>query len=204
MGVGDTVAAMLANTRKCSSATSAFRCGRGPQHAEHATRREAIAFMLEHGGAKVLIADREFSGTVARALAALKERPFVIDVDDPEYSGAGERIGQAEYERFIAGGDPNMRGRRRRRMERDFAQLHLGHDRQPQGRGLPSPGRLSECDLQHRDLGHAASLRIPLDPADVPLQWLVLSVDHGRQCRHECVLAQVDAGLVFDAIRSTV
>jgi len=30
----------------------------------------------------------------------------VIDVDDPEYSGAGERIGQAEYERFIAGGDP--------------------------------------------------------------------------------------------------
>src|SRR5207247_9086242 len=69
---------------------------------------EAIAFMLGHGGAKVLIADREFSGTVARALAALKDKPFVIDVDDPEYSGAGERIGQAEYERFIAGGDPEF------------------------------------------------------------------------------------------------
>src|SRR5258705_12824773 len=67
---------------------------------------EAIAFMLEHGGAKVLIADREFSGTGARALATLKEKPFVIDVDDCEYSGAGERIGQAGDERFIAGGEP--------------------------------------------------------------------------------------------------
>src|SRR2546426_9732082 len=67
---------------------------------------EAIAFMLEHGGAKGLIADREFSGTVGRSLAALKAKPFVIDVDDPEYSGAGERIRSAEDERFIAGGDP--------------------------------------------------------------------------------------------------
>src|SRR5436190_1525970 len=40
-------------------------------------------------------------------------------------------------------------------MERDLAQLHLGHDRQPQRRGLPSPRRLSERHLQHRDLGHA-------------------------------------------------
>jgi len=73
---------------------------------------DAIAFMLGHGVAKVLIADREFSGTVARALAALEEKPFVIDVDDPEYSGAGERIGQVEYERFIAGAIRNFRGSR--------------------------------------------------------------------------------------------
>jgi len=107
MGVGDTVAAMLANTPEM------LECHFGVPMAGAVLNTlntrldaEAIAFMLEHGGAKVLIADREFSGTVARALAALKERPFVIDVDDPEYSGAGERIGQAEYERFIAGGDP--------------------------------------------------------------------------------------------------
>ena len=36
---------------------------------------EAIAFMLEHGGAKVLIADREFSPTVKAALAMTKAKP---------------------------------------------------------------------------------------------------------------------------------
>src|SRR2546428_9655114 len=109
IGVGDTVAAMLANTPEM------LECHFGVPMAGAVLNTlntrldaEAIAFMLEHGGAKVLIADREFSGTVARALAALKDKPFVIDVDDPEYSGAGERIGQAEYERFIAGGDPEF------------------------------------------------------------------------------------------------
>src|SRR5882762_2515872 len=109
MGVGDTVAAMLANTPEM------LECHFGVPMAGAVLNTlntrldpEAIAFMLEHGGAKVLIADREFSGTVARALAALKVKPFVIDVDDPEYSGAGERIGQAEYERFISAGDPEF------------------------------------------------------------------------------------------------
>src|SRR6266446_1650096 len=107
IGVGDTVAAMLANTPEM------FECHFGVPMAGAVLNTlntrldaEAIAFMLEHGEAKVLIADREFSGTVGRSLAALKAKPFVIDVDDPEYSGAGERIGQAEYESFIAGGDP--------------------------------------------------------------------------------------------------
>src|SRR6059036_4324965 len=109
IGVGDTVAAMLANTPEM------LECHFGVPMAGAVINTlntrldaEAIAFMLGHGGAKVLIADREFSGTVARALAALKDKPFVIDVDDPEYTGAGERIGQAEYERFIAGGDPEF------------------------------------------------------------------------------------------------
>jgi fatty-acyl-CoA synthase len=105
--VGDTVATMLANTPEM------LECHFGVPMAGAVINTlntrldaEAIAFMLEHGGAKVLIADREFSGIVGRSLAALQTKPFVIDVDDPEYSGAGERIGQAEYERFIAGGDP--------------------------------------------------------------------------------------------------
>src|SRR5438132_9218169 len=105
--VGDTVAAPLANTPEM------FECHFGVPMAGAVRNTlntrldsEAIAFMLEHGEAKVLIADREFSGTVGRSLAALKAKPLVIDVDDPEYSGAGERIGQAEYESFIAGGEP--------------------------------------------------------------------------------------------------
>jgi len=109
IAVGDTVAAMLANTPEMLECHFGIpMAGAVINTLNTRLDAEAIAFMLAHGGAKVLIADREFSGTVARALAALKERPFVIDVDDPEYSGAGERIGSAEYERFIAGGDPEF------------------------------------------------------------------------------------------------
>jgi fatty-acyl-CoA synthase len=65
---------------------------------------EAIAFMLGHGEAKALITDREFSATVARALAQAGRELLVIDVDDPEYTGPGERVGTLEYEAFLAGG----------------------------------------------------------------------------------------------------
>jgi len=109
IGAGDTVAAMLANTPEMLECHFGIpMTGAIVNTLNTRLDAEAIAFMLGHGGAKVLIADREFSGTVARALAALEDKPFVIDVDDPEYSGAGERIGQAEYERFIAGGDPEF------------------------------------------------------------------------------------------------
>jgi fatty-acyl-CoA synthase len=74
------------------------------------TRLEAatVAYILQHGEAKVLITDREFAGQVGPALAKLKKRPLVIDVDDDLYSGPGERLGKIEYEAFIAGGDPNF------------------------------------------------------------------------------------------------
>jgi len=60
-----------------------------------------IAFILEHGEAKVLITDREFAGVVEPALAQLKERPLVIDIDD-ELAPPGKRLGAIDYERFIA------------------------------------------------------------------------------------------------------
>ncbi len=66
----------------------------------------AIAFILDHGEAKVLIVDREFSGLAKGALALCKTKPLVIDIDDPEYTGEGSRIGEMEYESFIAKGDP--------------------------------------------------------------------------------------------------
>jgi fatty-acyl-CoA synthase len=74
------------------------------------TRLEAatIAYILEHGEAKVLITDREFAAQVGPALAKLGKRPLVIDVDDDLYSGPGERLGEIEYEKFIAKGDPNF------------------------------------------------------------------------------------------------
>src|SRR5213592_141988 len=65
---------------------------------------ETVAYILQHGEAKVLITDRVFAGVVGPALAKLKRKPFVVDVDDPAYTGPGDRLGQAEYEDFLRTG----------------------------------------------------------------------------------------------------
>jgi fatty-acyl-CoA synthase len=67
-----------------------------------------IAFCLDHGGAKVLLTDREFSPVVSKALPLCTKRPLVIDIDDPLGEG-GERLGESSYEDFIGGGDPDFR-----------------------------------------------------------------------------------------------
>ena len=74
------------------------------------TRLDAaiIAFTLDHAETKVLIADREFSGVIAQALKLARVKPLVIDYDDPEYTGPGERLGTIEYEDFVASGDPQF------------------------------------------------------------------------------------------------
>ena len=60
-----------------------------------------IAFSLDHADAKVVITDREYSKVMKEALALCKAKPLVIDYDDPEYKGTGERLGTIEYEDFI-------------------------------------------------------------------------------------------------------
>ena len=48
---------------------------------------------------------------IDRARAALDKasvQPLVIDVDDPEYTGPGERLGRIEYEEFLAQGNPDF------------------------------------------------------------------------------------------------
>ena len=62
---------------------------------------ETIAFILGHGGAKVLLTDTEFSPVIARALAMLDTKPVVIDIADPLGPG-GERLGAIDYETFLA------------------------------------------------------------------------------------------------------
>lgn len=111
-GVGrlDTVAVMLPNTPpmvECHFGVPML----GAVLCSLNTRLDssAIAFMLEHGEAKVVIVDREFSSVMAAALEALKDKgaklPLVVDADDPEHKGPGDRIGSIEYESFISGGD---------------------------------------------------------------------------------------------------
>ncbi len=103
---GDTVAAMLANTPamlECHNGVP--MCGAALNALNTRLDASALAFMLDHGEAKALIVDREFSAVIAAALKIAKARPLVIDYDDPEYDGAGARIGEIDYEAFLAEGD---------------------------------------------------------------------------------------------------
>jgi fatty-acyl-CoA synthase len=68
----------------------------------------ALAFMLDHGGAKVLLVDPEFAEVAGQALALMKKpRPVVVDVWDGE-AGVTGRLGDTEYELLLAGGDPDF------------------------------------------------------------------------------------------------
>jgi acyl-CoA synthetase (AMP-forming)/AMP-acid ligase II len=64
----------------------------------------AIAFCLDHGGAKLFLADREFHSTIAPALELMGPKcPIVIDIADAE-TAASPSFGGVEYESFIASG----------------------------------------------------------------------------------------------------
>jgi fatty-acyl-CoA synthase len=106
---GDTVAVMLANTPAMLEAHYGVPMAGAVLNTLN-TRLDAaiLAFTLDHGNAKVVITDREFAKTIKEALALAKARPLVIDYDDPEYAGPGERLGAIEYEEFLHGGDPDF------------------------------------------------------------------------------------------------
>ena len=102
---GDTVAVLLANT------PAMLECHYGVPMTGAVlntlnTRLDAtiLAFSLDHGEAKIVIVDREFSKVMKEALAQCQAKPLVIDYDDPEFTGAGERIGSLEYEDFLIEG----------------------------------------------------------------------------------------------------
>ena len=108
IGLGDTVAAMLPNIPEMFEAHYGVPMAGAVLNALNIRLdAEAIAFMLEHGGAKVLLTDKEFSGVIQQALAKLENPPLVIDIDDP-LCQTGELIGQLDYETFIASGDPDF------------------------------------------------------------------------------------------------
>lgn len=109
VGVGDTVAAMLPNTPPMFEAHFGVpMLGAVLNTLNTRLDPAAIAFMLDHGEARVLITDREFSATIGAALALMTgPRPLVVDVDDP-LAEDGELIGDLDYEAFLAQGDPHF------------------------------------------------------------------------------------------------
>jgi len=106
---GDTVAAMLANTPPMLEAHYGVPMTGAVLNALN-TRLDpaALAFMLDHGEAKVLITDREFSEIIRETLSLAKVKPLVIDYDDPEFPKLGAGLSEIDYEEFLAGGDPEF------------------------------------------------------------------------------------------------
>src|ERR1700689_5525428 len=103
---GDTVAVMLANTPamlECHYGVP--MCGAVLNALNIRLDAASIAFMLDHGEAKALIVDREFSTVIGAALKRAKVRPLLIDYADAEYEGPGEPLGDLDYEALIAEGD---------------------------------------------------------------------------------------------------
>ena len=107
ISVGDTVAAMLPNVPAMYELHFAVPMAGAVLNALN-IRLDApsIAFQLDHGGAKIILVDPEFSTVIDEALKLMSgSKPFVIDVDDATYTG-GQRIGEIEYEAALALGDP--------------------------------------------------------------------------------------------------
>ena len=73
---------------------------------------DTISYILEHGEAKALITDNELSPTIKQVLDKIKNKILVIDIDDelanhPE--GAGENLGEINYEDFLLTGDSDLK-----------------------------------------------------------------------------------------------
>ncbi len=103
---GHTVAFLAANTPELLEAHFGVPLMGGVLNAIN-TRLDAksIAFILDHGEARILFVDREFSATARQALALLSRRIPVIDIDDPAFHGEGARIGEKDFEAFLEEGD---------------------------------------------------------------------------------------------------
>ena len=69
-----------------------------------AKTKELVAKLKVLGWRSALIVDREYSLMARQAIAKLGREILIIDVDDPEYQGPGERFGNIEYEALLQSG----------------------------------------------------------------------------------------------------
>jgi fatty-acyl-CoA synthase len=106
IGPGDTVSVMAPNVPALLEAHYGVAMAGAVLNAlNYRLDARTIAFILDHAESKLLITDREFSPTIRAALREAKPLA-VIDIDDP-LCESGERLGEMDYESFLATGDPD-------------------------------------------------------------------------------------------------
>jgi 3-(methylthio)propionyl---CoA ligase len=109
VGPGDTVALMLPNVPAMLDAHFGIPMAGAVINALNIRlEAETIAYILDHGEAKVLLTDPEFAGVIADALGRARRRPLVVDVPDAEFEVPGARLGELSYDELLAEGDPDF------------------------------------------------------------------------------------------------
>ncbi len=104
LGSGDTVSVMASNVPALLEAHYGVPMAGAVLNAlNYRLDAGSIAFILEHAQTKLLITDREFSDTIAKALAQMQTPPIVIDIDDPLHTG-GVLLGEKDYEALLLEG----------------------------------------------------------------------------------------------------
>ncbi len=201
IGRGDTVALMVPNIPEGFEAHFGVPMAGAVLNALNIRLdAETIAFILKHGDAKVLITDTEFSPVIGRALALLDDKPLVIDIADAAGPG-GERLGEIEYEAFLAAGDP------------DFAELTPGDEWDAISLNYTSgtTGNPKGVVYHHRGaylnaLGNILTWGMPTHPVylwTLPMfhcngwcfPWTVTALAGTHVC-----LRRTEAGAIYDAI----
>lgn len=107
---GDCVAIMAANTPEMLEAHNGVpMIGAVLNSLNIRLDAKTLAFILNHGEARVLITDREFSPVIKEALALIDRQLLVVDIDDVLADG-GELLGAMDYEAFLASaiGTPSL------------------------------------------------------------------------------------------------
>ena len=106
---GDVVAAILPNIPAQSEAAFAVpACGGVLNTINTRLDVDTIAYIFDHGGAKVALVDSQFLPVVMQAVDLMEgPAPFIVEVPDPQ-AGIAAIGAQIDYEEFIAKGDPNF------------------------------------------------------------------------------------------------
>jgi len=106
IGVGDTVAILAPNTPAMLEAHYGVPMAGAVLNAiNYRLDAATMGFILDHGEARLVLVDREFTGVMAEAVASSASKPPVIWIDDL-LAESGEPLGEMEYEALLATGDP--------------------------------------------------------------------------------------------------
>jgi len=97
---GDVVGFMAANTPELYEAHfSVPMAGMVLNALNYRLDAKTLAYIIDHSEIKLLVTDKEFSSVIVKALKQCKNRPILIDIDDPSVLD-GELLGRSSYEQF--------------------------------------------------------------------------------------------------------